>query len=150
MEIQLRLRPTWWRHPPKVKVFFDDNFLHQITLNDAEVLTFDVDHGDRSTSTITVELYDKLPDETQVKDGIIVKDQLLHIDDICIDKINLGFLIFDGVYRPQYFDHVILDAAKNKIDLPETLTKVDTLGFNGHWSISFDHPFHIWYLQNLP
>jgi hypothetical protein len=150
MKIVVKLIPTWWRHPPKAKVFFDNSCLWQGEVINTQVLTFDVDIQDQVSSNISVELFDKKIDETQVNGDEIIKDQLLRIDQILIDQIDLGYLLFKGIYRPIYPKHMIDEATDKNLLLPTTLEKIDTLGFNGTWTISFDHPFHIWYLENLP
>jgi hypothetical protein len=40
--------------------------------------------------------------QTVVEDGEIVKDQLLHIKSIEIDEIDIGALVYEGVYTPEY------------------------------------------------
>jgi hypothetical protein len=150
MKIVLKLRSTWWRHPPKVKIFFDEELLWQGEISDPQTLAFDVDTTDQQSSTLCLELYDKKIDETQLDGEKIIKDQLLHIDYISIDQIDLGHLIFNGIYKPDYPEHMIKESLERNTVLPCVLEKIDTLGFNGIWSISFDHPFHIWYLENLP
>lgn len=150
MQISIELDSTWWKSPPKTKIFFDDALLWADAVKDKILLSFEVSVQDKTKSTLCIELLDKKIDETVIKNNQIIKDQLLHINQIAIDKINLDYLIFTGKYKPHYPDHMIQESLEQNTKLPDTLDKIDTLGFNGLWSISFDHPFHIWYLQNLP
>lgn len=150
MKIIIKLRSTWWAMPPKVKIAFDDRVESDITVASDTTVEFDVDIRDRTSSRLTLLLYGKDIRQTVVQGTEIIRDQLLHVEDIIIDDIPLGYLIFSAQYRPEYPQHMIDDALKSNQPLPPLLSKITTLGFNGVWSLEFTHPFHIWFLENLP
>ena len=58
--------------------------------------------------------------QTVVEDGKITKDQLLHIKSIEIDEIDIGALIYNGLYTPQYPEPWASEQAKAGIDLPKS------------------------------
>ena len=80
-----------------------------------------------------------------MENGEIKKDQMLHIKSIEIDDINLGALVYEGVYKPTYPE----PWASEQNDLPETLKNVTQMGHNGTWTMSFTSPFYMWLLENL-
>ena len=77
------------------------------------------------------------------------KDQLLHIKDIEIDEIDIGSLIFEGIYKPSYPEPWATEARAKGVDLPETFKNSPTMGHNGTWTLTFSSPFYMWLLENL-
>jgi hypothetical protein len=67
---------------------------------------------------------------------------LLNIDDIVIDDISLGHLLWSADYlldHPQEYQG-------------QTITKLDNcvnLGWNGTYVINFTSPFYVWLLEKL-
>ena len=77
-----------------------------------------------------------------VQNGEIVKDMLLNIDNITIDDISLGHLIWDAEYlldRPQIYQGKEIDH----------LDRCVNLGWNGTYVLKFTSPFYIWLLEKL-
>jgi len=83
------------------------------------------------------------------ENGDLLKDQLLHIKSIEIDEIDLGSLLFEGVYRPQYPEPWATQQREAGNNIPETLKNSVDLGHNGTWTFSFTSPFYMWLLENL-
>lgn len=150
MKIQLSLKPIWWSDRPKVKILLDDDELFNGEIEKDLNLEFVVDETNKEKSNLDICLYDKSLDQTVVEGSTIVKDQLLEIQSVVINDINLDYLIFSAIYTPEYPKHMLEESLVQKKELPTTLTKIDTLGFNGTWRLEFTHPFHLWYLENLP
>ena len=81
--------------------------------------------------------------------GDLLKDQLLHIKSIEIDEIDLGALLFEGVYRPNYPEPWATQQREAGHNIPETLKNSIDLGHNGTWTFTFTSPFYMWLLENL-
>ena len=81
--------------------------------------------------------------------GDILKDQLLHIKSINIDEIDIGALVFDGVYTPTYPEPWATQQRESGNDLRDSFKNVTSMGFDGEWRFSFTSPFYMWLLENL-
>jgi hypothetical protein len=92
--------------------------------------------------TLKIRLENKTNADTVIKDGEVVNDLILNIDDIIIDDISLGNLLWSAEYildkkqqyKGQEIDH--LDGCVN-------------LGWNGTYVLKFTSPFYIWLLEKL-
>ena len=88
--------------------------------------------------------------ETIVNDkGDIIKDQLLGIKGIEIDEIDIGSLIYSGVYKPEYPEPWATQQRELGTELEESLSNVTRMGHNGTWTLKFASPFYMWLLENL-
>ena len=74
---------------------------------------------------------------------------MLHIKSIEIDEINIGALVYEGVYTPVYPEPWATQQQENGVDLKESFTNVTQMGFNGKWVLKFESPFYMWLLENL-
>jgi len=92
----------------------------------------------------------KTKGETIVNDkGDIIKDQLLGIKGIEIDEIDIGSLIYSGVYKPEYPEPWATQQRELGTELEESLSNVTRMGHNGTWTLKFASPFYMWLLENL-
>ena len=66
-----------------------------------------------------------------------------------IDEIDIGGLVYEGVYKPEYPEQWATQQTKAGNKLPETLKNVTQMGHNGTWTFSFTSPFYMWLLENL-
>jgi hypothetical protein len=78
-------------------------------------------------------MYGKSSRDTIFRDGRIVKDTTLTIDDVIINRTSLKKVgqIHSGVYHPIYWDNYTGDK-------PEYIQGARTLGFNGAWIYSWN------------
>ena len=81
--------------------------------------------------------------------GDILKDQLLHIKHITIDEIDIGALVYEGVYTPEYPEPWATQQRQSGNELKESFKNVTQMGFNGEWKFKFTSPFYMWLLENL-
>jgi hypothetical protein len=116
---------------------------------DAFTITFEheLEHG--VSYDLVIKRSNKDKGQTVVEGGKIVKDQSLHIGEITIDEIDIGALVYEGIYRPEYAEPWASQQAKAGIKLPETLKNVTEMGHNGTWTFTFNSPFYMWLLENL-
>jgi len=81
--------------------------------------------------------------------GQILRDQLLHIKQIEIDEIDLGALVYEGLYTPTYPEPWHSQQVKKGTPPEKSFKNVTTMGHNGTWTLEFQSPFYMWLLENL-
>ena len=81
--------------------------------------------------------------------GDILKDQLLHIKSMEIDEIDIGALVYEGIYTPQYTEPWATQQRAAGIELQESFKNVTNMGHDGEWKFKFKSPFYMWLLENL-
>ncbi len=95
-------------------------------------------------------LISKINGQTLVNEkGDILKDQLLHIKSIEIDEIEIGALVYEGIYQPEYPEPWATQQKEAGNELPSSLKNVTQMGHNGTWTLTFSSPFYMWLLENL-
>ena len=143
LSFQISLTGTFWDRRPQFSVWLDDHVVVQseIASSAEQIVAFErkIDEG---AHEIKIRLENKTIADTVIENGEVVKDMLLNIDDITIDDISLGNLLWSAEYvldRPhEYKDQTIdhLDGCVN-------------LGWNGTYTLKFTSPFYIWLLEKL-
>ena len=73
----------------------------------------------------------------------------MHIQSNQIDDIDIGALVYQGVYKPTYPEPWATQQRQSGVDLPETMKNVTQMGHNGTWTFKFSSPFYMWLLENL-
>jgi len=138
----VNLSGTYWDRRPQFSIWLDDRVVIQSEIHDGEnVIPFErtVDSG---AHTLKIRLENKTNKDTIVENGEVVKDMLLNINDITIDDISLGNLLWTGEYlldHPQEFQGKTIDHLDNCVNL----------GWNGTYLLKFTTPFYIWLLEKL-
>jgi hypothetical protein len=143
LNFEVKLSGTHWNKYPEFSVWLDDQKIlsDKITF-DTHTIKFerDLEEGEHLLK-IRLENKDQKTD-TVIENGQIVKDMLLNIDDIVIDDISLGNLLWTADYQ---LDH-------SQEYQGNTITKLDhcvNLGWNGTYILKFSSPFYIWLLEKL-
>ena len=143
LSFKISLTGTFWDRRPQFSVWLDDHVVIQseITGSAEQIVSFErrVDEG---SHTLKIRLENKTTADTIIENGNVVKDMVLNIDDIIIDDISLGNLLWSAeyildkkqTYKGQEIDH--LDGCVN-------------LGWNGTYTLKFTSPFYIWLLEKL-
>lgn len=143
LSFQISLTGTYWDKRPQFSVWLDDHVITQseIASSDEQIVSFErrVNEGPH---TLKIRLENKAIDDTVIENGEVTKDMLLNINDITIDDISLGNLLWSAeyildkkqTYKGQEIDH--LDSCVN-------------LGWNGTYILKFTSPFYIWLLEKL-
>ena len=179
LKFTIRLYSTYWDQPPiaEIKINKTNNvitdvdkknlfdyesnkpiintensyFKEEITSSkdDPTIINFEHELEHDVSYDFVIKRTNKTPKQTVVEDGKIVKDQALHILDITIDEIDIGALVYEGVYRPEYAEPWASQQAKAGNKQPETLKNVTEMGHNGTWTLTFNSPFYMWLLENL-
>jgi len=153
LKFKLELYATMWNKPPIADITIDGKsyFKEEITsTNDKPaIIEFEQELELEKSHKLIITRSGKGTNQTVVKDGKIVKDQLLHIKNIEIDEIDLGNLVFEGIYRPDYPEPWATQQAEIGNELPKSIKNSPNLGHNGTWTFDFVSPFYMWLLENL-
>ena len=138
----VNLSGTYWQRRPQFSIWLDDRVVVQSEIHDGEnIIPFErsVDPGAHS---LKIRLENKTNKDTIVENGQVVKDMLLNVNDITIDDISLGNLLWSGEYildHPQEYQGKTIDHLDNCVNL----------GWNGTYILKFTTPFYIWLLEKL-
>ena len=153
LKFKLELYATMWDKPPiaDIKINNKSYFKKEITStkNKPTIIEFEHELEENKQYNLIINRLGKGKNQTIVEDEKIVKDQLLHIKSIEIDEIDIGSLIYDGVYTPEYPEQWATQQAKAGNKLPKTIKNSPDLGHNGTWTFTFSSPFYMWLLENL-
>lgn len=137
------LSGTFWERRPQFSIWLDDHMVvsSEIVSAAQQEIKFErtIDEG---AHTLKIRLENKTTADTVTENGEIVKDMLLNIDDITIDDISLGNLLWTAEY--------ILDKKQSFKDQEiDHLDSCVNLGWNGTYVLKFTSPFYIWLLEQL-
>jgi hypothetical protein len=137
------LSGTFWDRRPQFSIWLDDHQVVNSEITSTAQQNFKFERTiDEGAHTLKIRLENKTSSDTVIENGEVVKDMLLNIDDITIDDISLGNLLWSAeyvldkkqTYKGQEIDH--LDDCVN-------------LGWNGTYILKFSSPFYIWLLEKL-
>jgi hypothetical protein len=153
LKFKLELWATYWDRAPKANISINNHscYNQEITGSEKEptVIEFEHNFAEGEKYSLIIERSGKDNRQTVVEDGKIVKDQLLHIKSIEIDEIDIGALVYEGVYTPSYSEPWASQQKQAGNILPESFKNVTTIGHNGRWELGFASPFYMWLLENL-
>lgn len=144
LNFEVVLSGTYWDKKPQFSVWLDDHVIVQSEIAESDIrqsVKFARDLVD-GFHQLKIRLENKTVQDTVVVNGQMVKDMLLNIDDIVIDDISLGQLLWDAEYH--------LDSSQEYNG--NTITRLDrcvNLGWNGTYILNFSTPFYIWLLEKL-
>jgi hypothetical protein len=152
VEIEVRLSATYWDEPPLMELWIDDiKFADDFVKAKKELNELDSFQwkGELEESEHTFKLVLKGKNiigsrQIQtVKDekGNIIKDQLLHLENILLDNIELGHtaIKLSEYHQFNYDGYTHEPVVKNK----------NTFGVNGEMILKFSIPTYIWLLENI-
>lgn len=153
LKFRLELWGTHWDKAPRAEILINDHshYNKEITGTEKEptVIEFEHELKEGEKYRLIINRSGKNSRQTVVENGQIIKDQLLHIKSIEIDEIDIGALIYNGVYTPKYPEPWASEQAVAGNKLPESFKNVTAMGHNGRWELEFTSPFYMWLLENL-
>ena len=154
LKFKLELYSTMWDKPPYAEILIDHDvqFKGAITgtENKPDVIEFEYEMKSEQQYNLIINRSGKGRNQTIINEkGDILKDQLLHIKIINIDEIDIGALVFDGVYTPTYPEPWATQQRESGNDLRDSFKNVTSMGFDGEWRFSFTSPFYMWLLENI-
>jgi hypothetical protein len=137
------LSGTFWDRRPQFSIWLDDHAVIQSEIASTVQQPVAFEHTiDEGPHTLKIRLENKTTADTVIENGEVIKDMLLNIDDIVIDDISLGNLLWSAEY--------ILDDKQtyNSKEI-DRLDGCVNLGWNGTYVLKFTSPFYIWLLEKL-
>ena len=154
LKFKLELYATMWDKSPHVEILINDKlyFAGDIigTEKKPDTIVFECDLEEGKKSELIIKRSGKSKNQTVINEkGDILKDQLLHIKSIEIDEIDLGALVYEGAYTPQYPEPWATQQHESGNDLKDSFKNVTRMGHNGEWRFTFESPFYMWLLENL-
>ena len=154
LKFKLELYATMWDKPPHAEILIGDksHFKGDITGTEDKptVVEFEHELTEGEKCELTIKRSGKLVNQTVVNDkGDLLKDQLLHIKGIEIDEIDIGALVYEGVYTPDYPEPWASQQRQAGNELTESFKNVTVMGHDGTWRFKFESPFYMWLLENL-
>jgi hypothetical protein len=154
LKFKIELYATMWDKPPVAEIIVDgkSHFKGDITSTEDKptLIEFEAELEEDKNIDLIINRTNKGGNQTVVNEkGDILKDQLLHIKKIEIDEIDLGSLVFNGVYTPKYPEPWATQQAEAGNTLRESFTNVTQMGHDGAWKFTFSSPFYMWLLENL-
>ena len=154
LKFKLELHATMWDKPPVAEILINDksHFTGDITGTEDKptVVEFEHEFTEGEKCELIIKRSGKDKGQTVVNDnGDILKDQSLHIKSIEIDEIDLGALVYEGVYTPEYPEPWATQQREAGTELPESFKNVTSMGHDGTWKFKFESPFYMWLLENL-
>ena len=146
LKFKLALYSTMWDKPPHAEILIDDQsfFKQDITSTEDEptLIEFETDLEEGKDYQLIIKRSGKTNNQTIINEkGDILKDQLLHIKHITIDEIDIGALVYEGVYTPEYPEPWATQQRQSGNELKESFKNVTQMGFNGEWKFKFTSPF---------
>ena len=154
LKFKMELYATMWDRPPHAEILIGDKsyFTGDITGTEEKpnVIEFEHEFTEGEKCELTIKRSGKIKNQTVVNDkGDLLKDQLLHIKRMEIDEIDLGALVYEGVYTPEYPEPWASQQREAGVELPESFKNVTAMGHDGTWRFKFESPFYMWLLENL-
>jgi hypothetical protein len=153
LKFRIEFYSQFWDKSPIAEIRINDSTVYKDQITGSEdkptLAEFDYELTEGEKYELTIIRSNKDRRQTVVEDGKIVKDQLLNIKSIEIDEIDIGALVYEGEYTPEYPEPWATQQREAGNELPKSFKNVTILGHNGTWKLPFTSPFYMWLLENL-
>ena len=154
LKFKIELYATMWDKPPHTEIMVGDKSYYNDDITSTEdkptLIEFEAELEEEKECSLIIKRSNKGRNQTVVNEkGDLLKDQLLHIKSIEIDEIDIGGLVYEGIYTPQYPEPWATQQRESGTELRESFKNVTQMGHNGEWKFKFTSPFYIWLLENL-
>ena len=154
LKFKMELYATMWDKPPHAEILLNGKSFYNDDVTGTEdtptLLEFEHSLEDDKVFELVINRTGKTMGQTVINEkGDILKDQLLNIKSIHIDDIDIGALVYEGVYTPIYPEPWATQQRKSGETLAESFKNVSKIGHNGKWVFTFKTPFYLWLLENI-
>ena len=148
LKFKLALYATMWNKPPHAEILLDGKSYFKGDITNSQdnptLIEFEAECKEGKDYNLVIDRSGKGKNQTVINDkGDILQDQLLHIKSIEIDEIDIGAMIFQGIYTPQYTEPWATQQREAGHDLKDSFKNVTSMGFNGEWKFTFSSPFYM-------
>ena len=155
LKFVIELYATFWDKKPTAeiqlggKTYFPCTEIEGTEDNPTKI-EFEAECEEDKIHTLTIIRDNKTKGQSVVNEnGDLIKDQLLHIKSIEIDEIDIGSLVYEGVYAPEYPEPWYSQQVQKGETPDKSFKNVTAMGHNGTWTLAFESPFYMWLLENL-
>ena len=129
LKFKIELYATMWDRPPHAEILIGDksHFKGDImgTEDKPTVVEFEHEFTEGEKCELIIKRSGKDRGQTVVNEkGDLIKDQMLHIKDIEIDEIDIGALVYEGVYTPEYPEPWATQQREAGNELPKSFKNV--------------------------
>ena len=136
LKFKLELYATMWDKAPHAEILVDGKSYYNSEITSTQdnptLIEFEAELEEDKKVDLIINRSNKGVNQTVVNDkGDLLKDQLLHIKRIEIDEIDLGALVFTGLYTPKYPEPWATQMAESGRELKESFTNVSQMGHDG-------------------
>ena len=154
LKFKIELYATMWDKPPYTEILIDNHlkFKGYVIETEGKPKTIEFDHEfkENGNYNLVIRYLGKQKTQTVVdKNGRMIKDQLLHIKSIEVDEVNIGPIVYHGIYTPKYPEPWATEQRQAGNELHKSFKNVTKMGHNGTWVLNFSSPFYMWLLENL-
>ena len=154
IKFKIELYSTHWDLKPTCEVSINNNvkFSGEIDGTEQKPILIEFEHECTEGEKYQLILNRRGKDNSQTilnDKGDITHDQMLHIKSIQIDEIDIGGLVYEGIYKPTYPEPWFSEQKNQGHEHPESFKNVIQMGHNGTWTLAFESPFYMWLLENL-
>jgi hypothetical protein len=154
LKFKIQLYSTHWDKAPGAEIFVNNKSFYKDTITGTEknptLIEFEEQLEEGQKYNFTIRRTGKDSTQTIIdNDKKIIKDQLLHIKSIEIDEIDIGSLVYEGVYAPEYPEPWYSQQVQKGETPDKSFKNVTAMGHNGTWTLAFESPFYMWLLENL-
>ena len=144
LEFAVTVSGTYWNKKPQFSIWLDNHVIIQTEISSESPQTHKFTHTiDEGEHVLKINLENKTDLDTKVENGQVSKDMLLNIDDITIDDISLGQLLWSEstflLDKPHEYQGKEITQLDNCVNL----------GWNGSYTLKFSSPYYIWLLEKL-
>jgi hypothetical protein len=144
LDFSVTVSGTYWDKKPQFSIWLDDNVIIQTEISSesqqSHKFTRTIDEGEH---TLSIRLENKFLSDTQIVNGEVTNDMLLNINNITIDDISLGELLWsESIFlldKPHEYQGDKITHLDNCVNL----------GWNGSYTLTFSSPYYIWLLEKL-
>ena len=142
LKFDISLSGTVWKKLPAFSIWLNEELMINDTVDSSTKKFSFMKELPEGSNVLKIRLDNKTCYDTLIENGNVVKDMLLNIDDITIDDISLGNLLWSAEYildEPQEYNGKTIDHLDHCINL----------GWNGAYILKFTSPFYVWLLEKL-
>lgn len=144
LDFSVTVSGTYWNKKPQFSIWLDDNVIIQTEISNESDQTHKFTHTiDEGEHVLRIKLENKTDSDTLIVDGQVSKDMLLNINNITIDDISLGELLWsESIFlldKPHEYQGDKITHLDNCVNL----------GWNGSYTLTFSSPYYIWLLEKL-
>ena len=144
LEFEVTVSGKYWSKKPQFSIWLDNKVIIQTEISSESLQTHKFTHTvDEGEHVLKIKLENKTDSDTLIVDGKVSKDMLLNINDITINNISIGQLLWSE-------STFILDKAHEYQGKEVTeIASCVNLGWNGSYTFKFNSPYYIWLLEKL-